>query len=69
MSKNNWRNANKTFPNVSKTEVGLFKSHKKQTDSDLQFKLNGSDTTQQIQWNNLETKLMKTLRTDIALLD
>lgn len=49
MSKNNWRNANKTFPNVSKTEVGLFKSHKKQTDSDLQFKLNGSDTTQQIQ--------------------
>ena len=69
MGKNNWRNGNKSFANVSKTEVGLFKSHKKQTDSDLQFKLNGSDTTQQIQWNNLETKLMKTLPTDIALLD
>lgn len=49
MGKNNWRNGNKSFANVSKTEVGLFKSHKKQTDSNLQFKLNGSDSTQQIQ--------------------
>ena len=38
---NNWLNANKICLNVGKTEVVLFKSLKKQTDSDLHIKLNG----------------------------
>ena len=37
----NWLNENKFCLNVSKTEVALFKSQTKQTDSDLHLKLNG----------------------------
>ena len=38
---NNWLSANKICLNVGKTKVVLFKSLKKQTDSDLHIKLNG----------------------------
>ena len=38
---NNWFNATKMHINVSKSEVILFKSLNKQTDSDLHLKLNG----------------------------
>ena len=38
---NNWLNTNKICLNVGKTEVVLFKSLTKQTDSDLHIKLNG----------------------------
>ena len=38
---NKWVNANKVCLNVSKTEVVLFKSQTKQTDSDLHLKLDG----------------------------
>ena len=38
---NNWLKANEICFNVSKTEVVLFKSLTKQTDSDLHLKLNG----------------------------
>ena len=37
---NNWLNANKIYLNVGKTEVVLFKSVTKQTDSDLHLRLN-----------------------------
>ena len=37
----NWLNANKICLNVGKTEIGLFKSLTKQTESDLHLKLNG----------------------------
>ena len=40
---NNWLNANKFCVNVSKTEVSLFKSPAKQTNSDLHLKLNGKE--------------------------
>ena len=36
-----WLNANKICPNVSKTEVVLFKSIRKQTEATLKLKLNG----------------------------
>ena len=38
---NNWLKANEICFNVSKTEVVLFKSLTKQTDSDLHLKRNG----------------------------
>ena len=38
---NNWLDANKLFLNFGKTEVVLFKSLTKKTDSDLNLKLNG----------------------------
>ena len=38
---NNWFDANKICPNVGKTDVFLFKSLTKQTDSDLYLQLNG----------------------------
>ena len=38
---NNWLNAKKNFLNAGKTELALFKSLKKQVDSDLHIKLNG----------------------------
>ena len=38
---NSWCNANKISLDVSKTEVVLFKSLTKQTDSDLHCKLDG----------------------------
>ena len=39
--KNNWLSANKICHTISKTEIILYKSLKKQTDSDLHLKLNG----------------------------
>ena len=36
-----WLNANKIHPNISKTEVVLFKSSRKLTDVPLQLKING----------------------------
>ena len=38
---NKWLNANEICLTVGKTEIGLFKSLAKQTDSDLHLKLNG----------------------------
>ena len=46
---NNWLNANKICHDVSKTEVALFKSAKKQLDLYLKLKLMETGCTQQIQ--------------------
>ena len=68
----NWLNGNKSFLNVSKTEVVLFKLSRKLTDVSLNLKLNGkrlypTNSVKDLGINNDENVNWKQQISDIAI--